>query len=100
MSPESIKPTPITGDAGNSAESIPQDSEKWANLIKPIAYWIFGILTGVIFFPFLIFWLQIIFSCEPEKSDAYKNVLDWAKMVLSPVVGFCASAVGYYFGTR
>ena len=46
----------------------------------------------VILLPFLI-----VFTCDQEKA---RNVLDWSKTVLPPVVGFGGALVGYYFGTR
>ena len=33
-------------------------------------------------------------------KDTAASVIDWAKTVLPPVVGFGGALVGYYFGTR
>jgi hypothetical protein len=73
-----------------SFEELPSHSERWAEIIKIFAILVFVIAIGVIFSPFIILW------CAAD----YKDVLDWAKIVLSPVVGFVASVIGYYFGTR
>ena len=73
-------------------------SGAWAEIIKPYTIFIFRIISGVIFIPLLLLGYCAIRNCG--QPDAFKDMIDWAKTVLSPVIGFGASAVGFYFGTR
>ncbi|SRR6266705_5193593 len=82
-------------DAIESFNSIPPNSSVWAKIVRPFAFTIFGIIACVIIIPFIVIWRTDDPTCEKIK-----DILDWGKTVLSPVVGFGAAVVGYYFGTR
>lgn len=84
------------GDAGKpSVRAVDQHSELWARIAGPFAWAIFVLLGVVIVIPFYLLWLQG--GTGKERMDA---ILDWAKTVLPPAVGFGSAVAGYYFGTR
>lgn len=70
---------------------IDQHSEVWAKVAKPFAQFVFLLVGLVIVVPFV---LLCVTRVDREA------LLDWAKTVLPPVVGFGSAVVGYYFGTR
>lgn len=73
-------------------EEVSPYSRQWAKTVKPIAQVFLAIIAAVILLPFFII------SCgDTCRAD---DVLDWAKSVLPPVVGFGGALVGYYFGSR
>ena len=71
---------------------IPPYSSEWAEVVQPVALSLLGLIATVMLLPFLIV------VCVEEKTG--RQVLDWAKTVLPPVVGFGGALIGYYFGTR
>jgi hypothetical protein len=76
-------------------QPVAQHSPTWAGIARPFATTVFALVGLVIVFPFVLFSFMGI--GESERAEA---VLDWAKTVLPPVVGFASAVVGYYFGTR
>jgi hypothetical protein len=85
-------------DGSRSVEEVPSYSTVWASIAKPFAWFIFCLVAGAIAIPFLLIPLACVYdSCE---SKALAPILDWAKFVFPPVVGFGSAVVGYYFGTR
>ena len=77
---------------GAEVREIPPYSAEWAKIVKPVALSLLGLIAAVMLLPFLIV------VCVQEETG--EQVLDWAKTVLPPVVGFGGALVGYYFGTR
>ena len=78
--------------SGIEVQEISPYSAEWAKIVKPVALSLLGLIAAVMLLPFLI----VVYV--PEKTGVH--VLDWAKTVLPPVVGFGGALVGYYFGTR
>ena len=71
-------------------------SAEWAKIVKPIGLLFWGLIAAVMLLPFfLIFCIDGI-----EDKEKAEKVLDWAKTVLPPAVGFGGALIGYYFGTR
>ncbi len=69
-------------------ELLPHTPE-WAGIAKPFTYFILILIAAVMLLPFAWFaW---------DKTST--NMLDWAKTVLPPAIGFGGAVVGYYFGT-
>jgi hypothetical protein len=66
------------------------NSALWAAIAGPFAYIIFGIITLVLVLPFFRF----------LRQGNEKDLLDWSKTILAPVIGFGSAVVGYFFGTR
>lgn len=68
-------------------------SSEWARIVKPVALSLLGLIAAVMLLPFLI----VVYVGNGQTGD---QIIDWAKTVLPPVVGFGGALVGYYFGTR
>ncbi|MBO1319150.1 hypothetical protein [Acanthopleuribacter pedis] len=83
----------VTRASGKKVSIAPHSSE-WASIVKPFAYFIFCLTGAVMLLPFF---LIAFFANEGDKLDQF---LEWAKMILAPVVGFSSAVVGYFFGTR
>lgn len=79
------KPQP---GAGTVQEIAPRTSE-WATIAKPFTYFLLCLIAAVMLLPFAWFLFQ------HDDTD----MLDWAKTILAPVIGFGGAVVGYYFGT-
>ena len=79
-------------EAGFELREASPYSPQWARIVKPIALSLLAIIAAVILLPFFI-----ISWGEKCRAD---DVLDWAKSVLPPVVGFGGALIGYYFGSR
>ena len=74
---------------GWQTQEVPKTSTAWARIVKPFAFIVFGLLALVLMLPF------IRLLREPD----HKDLLDWAKTILAPVVGFGSAVIGFYFGT-
>lgn len=74
------------------AAEVPIYSRMWAELVRPLSYCIFALLTAVILIPMLFVFI--------EDEDTRRTAYDWSKTILAPVVGFFSAAVGYYYGVR
>ena len=68
-------------------------------IIRLFGVIIFTLVGLVILLPFAIVLIQV-WHCDGSCGDKTDKILDWAKTVLAPVVGFGSAVVGYYFGTR
>ncbi len=75
-------------------EAIEPHSQQWAEIVSPITRGLLALIAAVMILPFLIIVLLL------PGPEAIANVIDWAKTILPPAVGFGGSLVGYYFGTR
>ena len=73
-------------------KELPPYSAEWARIVKPVSLSLLGLIAAVMLLPFLI----VVFV----SKEVGNQVIDWAKTVLPPVVGFGGALVGYYFGTR
>lgn len=89
---ETIDVRHLEPDLGIELREASPYSPQWARIAKPIALSFLAIIATVILLPFLI-----ISWGDKCRTD---DVLDWAKSVLPPVVGFGGALVGYYFGSR
>lgn len=88
------RPRPMNkNDDFSMTTDIGPHSPWWLDFIRPFTSYIFILLTLVIMTPFF-------FAAWGDPSFTGENILDWAKMVFPPVVGFTSAAVGYMFGTR
>ncbi len=67
-------------------------SPLWAKYVAPFARFIFFLTAAVVLIPF--------FFAAWGSDKNLTEILDWAKVVLAPVVGFASAVVGYMFGTR
>jgi|GEM_PF-2696561 len=81
------KPKPGGGTV--SQHELPPRTSEWAKIARPFTFFILWLITAVMLLPFLWFFFQ------HDDSD----MLDWAKTILAPVIGFGGAVVGYYFGT-
>jgi hypothetical protein len=82
-----------------SLAEVDHYSETWAGIAKPFAWFVFMLIAVVVVLPFGIVFVDG-FRCGDRSSDLVERLLDWAKTVLAPIVGFGSAVVGYYFGTR
>ena len=74
---------------------------RWIALARPATAATFGwyicLLTfSVIMLPFFL--VMLVHSGDPAAK--LKDMMDWAKTVLPPVIGFASALVGYLFGMR
>jgi hypothetical protein len=93
------KPEGAKGE-GVSLQDVPPFTELWAKLVSPFAWMVFTLIALVVVVPFVLLtrWLDMTNVAEWKvRSDA---MLDWAKTVLPPVIGFGSAVIGYFFGTR
>ena len=68
-------------------------SSEWAKIVKPVTVSLLSLIAAVMLLPFVL----VVYVGNGETGD---QIVDWAKTVLPPVVGFGGALVGYYFGTR
>jgi hypothetical protein len=59
---------------------------EWANIAKPFTWFILGLIAAVMLLPFAF-------------NPMTKEMMDWAKTILPPAIGFGGAIIGYYFGT-
>lgn len=87
------KPSAVLGkNQRASMAPVHPHSLTWAKVVKPFAFYIFSLVTLVIVAPFF-------FAAWTPQVDQ-GPILEWAKVVFPPVVGFASAVVGYFFGTR
>jgi hypothetical protein len=79
------KPKP----GGGTVSELPPRTSEWATIARPFTFFILWLIAAVMLLPFLWFFVQ--------KTD--DDMLDWAKTILAPAIGFGGAVVGYYFGT-
>ena len=71
-------------------------SAEWARIVKPIGLLFWGLIAAVMLLPFLL-----VFCIDGiDDKEKAEKVLEWAKTVLPPAVGFGGALIGYYFGTH
>lgn len=68
-------------------------SSEWAKIVKPVTVSLLSLIAAVMLLPFVL----VVYVGNGQTGD---QIVDWAKTVLPPVVGFGGALVGYYFGTR
>jgi hypothetical protein len=66
---------------------------------KNIAYWLLGILTGIVIASFLLL-LWALRSGQGSIDDNFKNISGLLNIIYGPVVTLVGSAVGFYFGAK
>jgi hypothetical protein len=81
--------TPKPGGGTVSQQELPPRTSEWAKIARPFTFFILWLIAAVMLLPFL--W----FLVPRDNTD----MLDWAKTILAPVIGFGGAVVGYYFGT-
>lgn len=91
-----------SSDKGQSVliQDVPPFTELWAKIARPFAWAVFALNALVIFIPFLLLGRWLSMTNVTEWTARSTAMLDWAKTVLPPVVGFGSAVVGYFFGTR
>jgi ABC-type glycerol-3-phosphate transport system permease component len=73
----------------------------WAGIARPFAYFILFLVAAVISVPFLALFVQALRSQQDAARETINGqIVDWAKTVLAPVIGFGSAVIGYYFGAR
>lgn len=77
-----------------SLERADAYSPFWVSTVWPIARSLLALIAAAMLVPFLM--IALLDSSE----EAIEPMIDWAKTILAPVVGFGGAIVGYYFGTR
>ncbi len=92
---------PKTKDGLILGESGPPWTPTWATIARPFAYFVLFLVAAVIFVPFLALFVQALRSAKDAAEGVVTGqIIDWAKTVLAPVVGFGSAVIGYYFGAR
>jgi hypothetical protein len=76
---------------------IDQHSPAWAEIVRPIANHLLALLSAIMLIPFVVI---ALLAGVGRLTDPIDPMLDWAKTILPPLVGFGGAIVGYYFGTR
>ena len=71
-------------------------SVEWLRAIQPFGWYICLLTFSVIMLPFFL--VMLVHSGDPAAK--LKDMMDWAKTVLPPVIGFASALVGYLFGMR
>ncbi|MEY3213460.1 MAG: hypothetical protein RIT28_3941 [Pseudomonadota bacterium] len=71
-------------------------SVEWLRAIQPFGWYICLLTFAVIMLPFFL--VMLVHSGDPAAK--LKDMMDWAKTVLPPVIGFASALVGYLFGMR
>ncbi len=76
---------------------IDQHSPAWAEIVRPITNHLLTLLSAIMLIPFVVI---ALLAGVGRLTDPIDPMLDWAKTILPPLVGFGGAIVGYYFGTR
>ena len=87
--------------------SPPQNADEppwtpfWATVARPFAYFVLLLVAAVISMPFIALFVHSLRTQQDAARDAVNaQIVDWAKTVLAPVIGFGSAVIGYYFGAR
>lgn len=75
----------------------------WAKIVGPVAGVVLGLGAAVILAPFLFYGVGALLTLlggfdQAAWTAMTQGLVDWATIVLAPVVGFVSTVLGYYFG--
>jgi len=71
----------------------------WAKVARPFAYFVMVLVAAVVVMPFIALFVHAVRTQQDSVRDVVNGqIIDWAKTVLAPVVGFGSAVIGYYFG--
>ena len=99
--PEPKAPTPPQPPSPPDNANEPPWTPFWATVARPFAYFVLILVAAVISMPFIALFVHALRTQQDAARDAVNaQIIDWAKTVLAPVIGFGSAVIGYYFGAR